>query len=65
MPNAGNINPNEEEISHSKETQLLTDNRKLNARKPKAAGNLSFRKHNKLRFMKTLERRHVGLRNKL
>ena len=65
MPNAVNINPNEHEMICSGGTSGSTDKRKLNARKPKAAGNLSFKKHNKLRFMKTLERRRLGLKNKL
>lgn len=65
MPNAVNIKPNEQEMICSGGTSGSTDKRKSNARKPKAAGNLSFKKHNKLRFMKTLERRRLGLKNKL
>ena len=65
MPNAVNINPNEKEIIYSEGTYGTTDKRKLNARKPKAAGNLSFKKHNKLSFMRTLERKQLGLKNKL
>lgn len=43
----------------------LTDKRTLNPKKPKSAGNNSFRKHNKLRFLKTLESKQIGLKNKL
>lgn len=56
---------NEQKINNSEETCPSTDRRKLDPKKPKAAGNLSFRKHNNLRFMKTSQRKQVGLKNKL
>jgi hypothetical protein len=53
MPNAVNINPNEQEMICSGGTSGSTDKRKLNARKPKAAGNCSFKKDNGVNgFMK-------------
>ncbi len=65
LPIVNYVNPNEQKAAYLENTCGSTDRRKLNPKKPIMAGNISFRRHNNLRFMKTYERRQVGLKNKL
>lgn len=46
-------------------TQLSNRPLRKNNLKPKSAGNKSFRIHNSLRFIKTIERSKIGRENKL
>lgn len=46
-------------------TKLSNSSAGKNKMKPRSAGNKSFRIHNSLKFMKTIERSQMGKENKL
>jgi hypothetical protein len=65
IPIANYVNQAEQEIICSENSCGLIKRRKINPKKPMMAGNAAFRKHNNLRFMRTIERKQIGLKNKL
>lgn len=56
---------NRAKINLQQKTCVLTEKRKLDHAKPKIAVNMSFRKHNNLRFIRTIGRKQLGLKNKV